>query len=158
MSEEMAFLKLKKGRNARSKASPPRQSWYMDIETVIGACQSIASEIQKRGLGIDLLYPASHDAFIPARLLSMYLHGPRVSMAAPERAGTGSWLVVDDASYTGRTLRSIAQRFKERGLACGTACVVMAEDTKYEPDFHAVACSGGSRVVFPWQKEFLNVA
>ena len=119
---------------------------------------AIASEIQKRGLVIDLLYPASRDAFIPARLLSMYLLGPRVSTAVPERAGTGSCLIVDDASYTGSTLRSVALRFKELGLVCGTACVVMGEDTKFEPDFHAIACSGGSRVVFPWQKEFVNGA
>jgi hypoxanthine phosphoribosyltransferase len=158
MSEEIASLKLKKGRIARSKSSQPRTSWYMDIETVIGACQSIASEIQKRGMGIDLLYPASRDALIPVRLLAMYLRGPRVSTFMPEHAGTGSCLIVDDASYTGNTLRSIAQRFKERGLACGTACVVMGEDIKYEPDFHAIACSSGSRIVFPWQKEFVNGA
>ncbi len=158
MSEEMAFSKQKKGRNARMKTSPQRQNLYIDIETVIGACQSIASEIQKRGLEIGLLFPASRDAFIPARLLSMYLRGPRVSTAVPERAVTGTCLIVDDASYTGSTLRTAVLRFKERGLACGTACLVMCEDTKFEPDFHAIACSGGSRIVFPWQKEFGNGA
>jgi hypoxanthine phosphoribosyltransferase len=158
MSEETAFLKLKKGRNARSRPSTPRQNWYMDIETVIAACQSIAGEIQKRELGVDLLFPVSRDALIPTRLLAMYLGGPRVSTSVPEHAGAGSYLIVDDASYTGGTLKSTAKWFKEHGLACGTACVVMAEDTKYEPDFHAIACSSGSRVVFPWQKDFLNNA
>nr|MDO8087454.1 phosphoribosyltransferase family protein [Candidatus Sigynarchaeum springense] len=158
MPEEIAFLDLEKGRGARSRASEPRQRWYMDIETVIGACQSIASEIQKRGMAIDLLYPASRDAFIPVRLLAMYLCGPRVSSRIPEHAGTGSCIIVDDASYTGKTLQAIAQRFKERGLAFGTACVVMGEDTEFEPDFHAIACSSGSRIVFPWHRDFVNVA
>ncbi len=158
MPEEIALFKQKSGRGGRSAASKPRQSWFMDIETVIGACQSIASEIHRREMAVDLLYPASRDALIPARLLAMYLGGPRVSTSIPERAGTGSCMIVDDASYTGKTLLTAVRQFKIQGLVCGTACVVMGEDTKFEPDFHAIACSGGSRIVFPWQKEFVDVA
>ncbi|MEX2681239.1 MAG: phosphoribosyltransferase [Candidatus Sigynarchaeota archaeon] len=156
MTEEIGFLKLKREHDAGSRPSEPRHRWYMDIETVIGACQSIASEIQSKGLAIDLLYPASRDAFIPARLLAMYLHCPRVTSVIPARATTARYIIFDDASYTGNTLRSIVERFKARGLACNTACVVLSEDSRFEPDFHAIACSSGSRVVFPWQREYMN--
>ncbi|MBN2153568.1 MAG: hypothetical protein JW839_19085, partial [Candidatus Lokiarchaeota archaeon] len=106
MPEEVSFLKLKRRRGARPVASKSPRSWFMDIETVIAACQSIASEVQKRGMTVVQLYPASRDALIPARLIAMYLRGPRVSAAVPERARAGSCLIVDDASYTGKTLQS----------------------------------------------------
>lgn len=159
MSEEIACTKQRKGHGARPRTTPstPRQHWLMDIDTIIGACQSIATEIERKGIDIDVLYPASRDAFIPARLVAMYLRGPRVTSMRPEHLMSRcKVLIVDDVSYTGNTLRSAARRFEENGHEATTACVVMGEDCTFEPGFHAIACSSGSRVVFPWQEEYLT--
>nr|MDO8113196.1 hypothetical protein [Candidatus Sigynarchaeota archaeon] len=128
----------------------------MDIDTIIGGCQSIAKEIVRSAFPVGTIYAASRDASIPARLLAMYLQGPRVTFSSQEATSSCNCLVVDDAAYTGNTMRGLARRFKEAGNAFGTACIVMSEDCGYRPSFHAMACSSGVKIVFPWTKNFLE--
>jgi hypoxanthine phosphoribosyltransferase len=156
---EIMILKqhVQQKRHVARHASPPqRQSASMDIDTIIGACQSIAIEIKKNGQEIDMILAVSRDAAIPARLLAMYLQGPHVFTYLPDTVDAARCLIIDDAAYTGKTLLAATRQCKERGMAFNTACVVLGEDSKFEPDFHAISCSSGSRIVFPWQKAFLD--
>ncbi len=128
----------------------------MDLDTTIGACQSIAKEILRTAFPVSTIYAASRGASIPARLLAMYLQAPRVTSSVQEATSSSNCLIVDDAAYTGKTMRGLANRFKEAGKAFGTACIVMSEDCGYCPSFHAMACSSGVKIVFPWTTDFLE--